>query len=316
MIKYIYTLIVLFTSSLLFAQTEISLQINHKLGSDDFAFEQESENNLGDAFDITRLEYYISKISITHDNGTITDIEDTWILVDAENTTLEDLGDFDISEIESISFGIGVESDVNHLDPSSYPASHPLAPQSPSMHWGWSAGYRFVALEGNCGSSLDELLQIHALDDDNYFEQTIELSLSASNNEIIISLDADYSEALNGIDVSSGLINHGASNEAEDLLENFQNLVFSPTEIALSIYELSTKQITVYPNPVKANNTLYFSDDSDIERIDLIDYSGRTVRTWNDVKGSVQLDLVKSGVYILSIQSPSGSILSEKVIVE
>lgn len=314
--KYILTLTLFATSLMLFAQTEISLQINHKLGTSDFAFEQESENDLGDAFDITRLEYYISQISITHDGGTVTEIEDTWILVDAGTTTLEILGDYDITDVESITFGIGVEEDVNHLDPSSYLSIHPLAPQSPSMHWGWAAGYRFVALEGNCGSSLNETLQIHALGDDNYNEQTITLELSANNGELVISLDADYNEALNGIDVSSGMINHGETGEAEDLLTNFQDLVFTPSSTALSVKNIDALDFAIYPNPVKANGQLFVSDYSSIQNIRLIDFTGKIVQEWTAVQGSIYLANADTGIYLLSIVANDGSEITKKVIVE
>ena len=314
--KNILTLAIILASSLLIAQTEISLQINHKLASDDFAFDQESENDLADSFDVTRLEYYVSQISITHDGGLVTDIEDTWILVDAGSTTLELLGDYDITTVESISFGIGVESDVNHLDPSSYIGTHPLSHQSPSMHWGWIAGYRFVAFEGNCGSSLNEMLQIHALGDNNYLEQSIDLDLSAANGEIIISLDADYAQALSGINISSGLINHGESNEAADLLENFQTLVFSASSAVLSVDELNSIDFAVYPNPAKANSRLFISDPSTIENMRLIDYTGKVINQWEVINGSVDLDNMETGIYILSIRTQSGAEISKKVIIE
>ena len=314
--KNILTIAFVLTSVLLFAQTEITLQINHKLGTDAFDFNQESENNLGDAFEVTRLEYYISQISISHDDGIVTSIDDTWILVDAATTTIQLLGDYDITDVESISFGIGVEAAVNHLDPSAYDSDHPLAPQSPSMHWGWAAGYRYVALEGNVGATLNELLQIHALGDVNYNEQTIELDLSANNGNLIISLDADYAEALNNINISSGLINHGESNEAADLLDNFQDLVFTPTPNTTAIDELDAIQLSIYPNPVKANGQLFISDDSNISSIRLIDFSGRVVQQWSEVKGFINLDQAVTGVYLLSIQTLNGSEVTKKVIVE
>lgn len=314
--KNILTLALIFAGTLLFAQTEISLQINHKLGSENFAFNQESENNLGYSFDVTRLEYYVSQISITHDDGVVTNIDDTWILVDAASTTLQLLGDYDITNVESISFGIGVETAVNHLDPSSYPSDHPLAPQSPSMHWGWAAGYRYVALEGNVGPTLNELLQIHALGDVNYNEQTIDLNVSADNGSLIISLDADYAEALNGINISSGLINHSETNEAADLLDNFQNLVFSPSSSILSVDEINSIDFSVYPNPVKANSRLYIIDDANIENLQLIDYTGRVIGQWIDINGFIDLNNMESGVYILSIRTQSGLEINKKVIVE
>lgn len=133
------------------AQSDVYIQINHKLDTDPFDFSVEHTNNLGDEFNVTRLEYYMSSITITHDGGIETVVPETWILANAGTFTNVYLGSFDITTLESVSFGIGVEGDYNHLDPASYPSEHPLAPKSPSMHWGWSPGYRFVAMEGSGG---------------------------------------------------------------------------------------------------------------------------------------------------------------------
>ena len=71
------------------------------------------------------------------------------------------LGSHDITTLESVRFGVG-RSEHNHLDPSAYPGDHPLAPQLPSMHWGWASRYfhRF-GMEGWAGEGFLKL-QIHA----------------------------------------------------------------------------------------------------------------------------------------------------------
>ena len=86
------------------AQNSIQLNINHKLGDANFAMETGAKNNLDNDFEVTRLEYYISEILITHDGGSETTIEDLWILVDANQNTLVDLGDHDINTVEKVSF--------------------------------------------------------------------------------------------------------------------------------------------------------------------------------------------------------------------
>ena len=77
-----------------------------------------------------------------------TAIPNKWVLVNASEATEVDLGSHDVTNVEAVHFHIGVDSSVNHSDPASYPMGHPLAPVFPSMHWGWAAGYRFVAIEG------------------------------------------------------------------------------------------------------------------------------------------------------------------------
>ena len=64
-----------------YAQNNVQFKINHKLGDADFAMETGAKNNIDHDFEVTRLEYYISEISITHDGGTETTIEDLWMLM-------------------------------------------------------------------------------------------------------------------------------------------------------------------------------------------------------------------------------------------
>ncbi len=182
------------------AQNDINLSIFHKLANEEFNLNQAANNNLEHDFKITRLEYYISEISLIHDGGTETLIEDLWILVNASSKTEVELGNYDINTVEKIVFHIGVDPAHNHLDPSTYEASHPLAPKAPSMHWGWTAGYRFVALEGHGGPALDQLVQLHGLDDKNYFTTEVVLDKTAENGILNIQLDADYTRALEDIE--------------------------------------------------------------------------------------------------------------------
>jgi hypothetical protein len=128
--KQLYFLVLLTLPLFSIAQTNVTLKINHKLGNQPFNFSQDATNNQGDPFEVTRLEYYIAEIKLTYDGGMDTTIQDFWILVDPSNVTNASLGSFSITNLESVSFGIGVQSSVNHLDPSSYAANHPLAPIS------------------------------------------------------------------------------------------------------------------------------------------------------------------------------------------
>ena len=65
-------LFIVFTSLIfveIFAQNTVQFQINHKLGDNPFEYRAASTNNIGHDFKVRRLNYYVSKISIQHDNG-------------------------------------------------------------------------------------------------------------------------------------------------------------------------------------------------------------------------------------------------------
>ena len=278
-------------------------------------------NNINNEFISTRLEYYISEISLVHDGGLETLIEDLWILVDASTKTELSLGSHDISSIEKVKLHIGVDEAHNHLDPSSYEMSHPLAPKFPAMHWGWTAGYRFVAFEGLGGSDLNQLIQLHGLGDINYFTTEIDVTVTAEDDQISIELDADYTRALENIVVNSGVIVHGDNFEAKQCLENFRDFVFSQSSISSSTKEFSAiSSFSVSPNPV-SNGVVVINletrDNATNFDLRISSIAGKQLEVIKDIRDGTPLNLVNyaPGVYLIGIVS-KGQILSTQKIIK
>ncbi|MFK7907637.1 MAG: MbnP family protein [Chitinophagales bacterium] len=302
-----------------FAQNSIQLQINHKLGDEAFVMQTEATNNIGNKFNTTRLEYYISEITILH-NGTIeTKIDDLWVLANAgDETTLVDLGMHNIDAIEGISFHIGVDKEHNHADPASYGNGHPLAPKFPSMHWGWAAGYRFIAYEGKGGNSLNQDCQLHGLGDDNYFQTSVDVVATAVNNEIIIDLNADYTRVLEDINVNSGVIVHGDNGAAKKALENFRDYVFSVASDATSIVDFSEiNSVNLYPNPANVGRAFIAIDATQNlqYQIKVYDVLGREIQSLDNVQSNVPtaLNLEVAGLYIVSLVKEGQSVITKKL---
>ncbi|MDA0973362.1 MAG: T9SS type A sorting domain-containing protein [Bacteroidetes bacterium] len=305
--KHVYLSLLLIAPSfgILQAQNSITLDIDHQLGSSEFAFFSETAQS-NYMFELTRLQYYISDIAITHDGGTLTDIEDVWILVNANGTGQFELGDYAIDNVEAISFYVGVGPDVNHEDPASWPSDHALYPQNPSMHWGWASGYRFVCMEGNAGpSSPDNLFQIHALGDNNYFQTVVEIVASADAGSITIPLVAEYANSLNGIDVSSGVINHATNGESIPLLQNFSTEVFSAGVVSSVEEDEFEGELVVSPNPsegaARLNLNIPPGEDYSLR---IIDMHGRLVEVFglNVTNGTIELPQLSSGLYLIELQ--------------
>ena len=308
----------LFLNSYMEAQNNVQFVINHKLGEADFAMETGATNNINNDFEVTRLQYYISQISITHDGGMETSIHGLYILVDAEDATQVDLGDHDITVVEKVNFYIGVDEASNHLDPASFDSSHPLAPKFPSMHWGWTAGYRFVALEGKGGSSLNQTIQLHGLEDDNYFKTEVVLNTTADNNEIIISLDADYTRALENIDVNSGMIVHGGYGAAKQCLENFRDFVFSASEQPNATIDFSeVSQFEVFPNPANGRATISVEATQDfVYQVVVTDILGKQIMLFDAVQSNstIDLNIDQAGCYFINLVKEGQPVITKKLI--
>lgn len=305
----------LFSLGMAKAQTPVELHITHKLSGMPFSFNTATKNNLGNNFNVTRLEYYISKISIKHDGGTVTKVPNHYILANGNQNVTSALGSFNITNIESVSFHIGVDTPINHADPSLQPSGHPLAPKSPSMHWGWQGGYRFVALEGNSGSNLTQVLEIHAIGDVNFLETTVPVTGITQGGKIIIALNADYTQALKDINISSGLLSHADNMEAADLIQNFNQSVFyagHPVSVATTTKEAAN--IHIYPNPSNGEVTIRFNN-TDKATVQVYDVQGRFIATKEKVAGkqNLSLQIGNAGLYFLKVSAEGATTSVQKL---
>jgi hypothetical protein len=300
------------------AQKDVHLTIKHLLGDQTFAFNQAATNDLGNDFSITRVDYYLSKITIIHDGGMETAaLTGTYILAKGNSNVDAILGNYNVTNIEGVKFYIGVDMPNNEDDPTQWVAPHPLAPQSPSMHWGWASGYRFVALEGKAGANLATGFEMHGLFNENYFEQTVMVSGVNDGNEVFINLDADYIQAIKGINVTSGPIDHGANATDLTVLQNFRDYVFSPgSGLPNSTNKLENElNASVFPNPSNGLVTVKIpeSNASSISG-SILDISGRIIETFT-LKSSNQIDLNinQSGIYLLQLKDNQGAITTRKI---
>ena len=302
-------------SGLLFGQTPVRLQINHQLGASTFQFGQQANNNNNVPFTLTRVQYYVGNITLTHDGGQQTTVPNTWFLVDAGTTLDENLGSFNITTLESITMGIGVEVSHNHLDPSTYPNDHPLAHQNPSMHWGWNFGYKFIAMEGNSGPGFNQAWGIHSIEDNLYHTTTITTSGIPNGNEIVIGLNADYVEALYDIDVYSGPVVHGGFGEAITLVNNFRDRVFTAAT-TVGVEDEMDITFQVGPNPVFDSRMIRVSGDLKIgNELVLTDISGKEIYREEVDGNSRLLETPEPGCYFLSLRSEGRVLSTKKVLV-
>ena len=316
-------LLLLFAAFLIFntnaiAQNTVKLNINHQLDLVPFAFNTGAQNNLGDDFDITRLEYYLSQFTVVHDGGMETNVNNTYALVDASQATILDLGSHNITSVEAIKFYIGVDAATNHLDPASYDASHALAPKFPSMHWGWSGGYRFVALEGNGSSNYNQTIELHGLDDQNYFQATVNTSAVAVNNEINIDVVADYTRALEGINVNGGVVIHGFGGDAKVMLENFSQYVFS--DLTTSTVDFSeVNRFNIFPNPTTGTAIISLEATKNLTyQVVITDMLGREVAIINEIKSNQRFEtnIAQSGLYFVQLVKDGQVVITRKLLVQ
>ncbi|MFT6983323.1 MAG: hypothetical protein ACJAUD_002095, partial [Crocinitomicaceae bacterium] len=106
------------------AQVNTTIRIYHTLGTQLFQMNSTTQNNLAQDYQVTRIQYYMTRMSVVHDGGQITAIsDDTVALISAADGTFSEieLGTLNITDVEAVKFHIGVHTPINNADPSLYP---------------------------------------------------------------------------------------------------------------------------------------------------------------------------------------------------
>ena len=308
--------LLLFVSSSALA-TDITLVIESMIGNAPFRLGSVYPGiRSGSFYRPELLRYYISGITIHHDGSKSTPVPDVYLLVDVKNAEQRyPIANLDISSVDSLTFHIGVDRLRNHLDPTTYPDWHPLALQVPSMHWGWTSGYRFVTYEGMAGTSATKLtanFQIHTLDNALYTRVATPASSTRTATGIDILVRADYGRLLDGLDVSRGLIMHGSTDEAITLMKNIGSVVYSQSTTT-SVDEQERSLPALWPNP--ATDIVNLTPGTISARV--VDISGTTVLEAELHADAPLLSIgsLAQGTYGVVLRTIDGSMRYENLVV-
>ena len=104
----------------------------------------------GELFSVTNWSILVSHLALVKENGDTVQLGDgyQWVNFTDGRTTFKYLN-IPEGNYKAISFLLGLDSLINHGDPNKWPANHPLNAFTTGLHWGWSGGYIFQALDGN-----------------------------------------------------------------------------------------------------------------------------------------------------------------------
>lgn len=304
------TFVILFNYIIKGQNKEVAVVINHLYDGEVLNFDNTYiiGDNIPIRFD--RIEYYIHLNSLISNQNIATDLIDKYILVNA-NQNNYNIGEIELldDDLISLNFNIGVEYNLNHADPSLQDSSHPLAPQFPSMHWGWAAGYRFAALEGmidkNQDSVMETVFQYHPVDDSYYSDTITSEGIIENENNLTIFINANYDRLIENIGTDEGGVYHGIHEENGLLMDNFsRNNVFTVPE-NLNLKETYVSN-SVFPNPFSNTIQLNLNENSIVKVYNSL---GLLVDEFKFDKGQQQIntETLLNGIYILSIHSKSGT---------
>tara|TARA_B100000780_G_C21114881_1_gene450951 strand:+ start:193 stop:1191 length:999 start_codon:yes stop_codon:yes gene_type:complete len=329
--KTIYTLLIISLSFTFYSSAqdkEVSLYLNHYYNGETLDLDDTLSFDDGRNYKISRLEYYLNINTLRATNGDsivypgefytaeddLINYSGKQLLINTEKHKYA-LGFYEISDLNAMEFHIGVPQEINLQDPAIWPTSHALAPKYPSMHWGWAAGYRFLALEAMIDKDSDGLfefpLNYHAVGDALYRSVNQTISTVETESEIIIYLDVNYEKLFTGNNTSAGGIFHGAQEQVVGIMDNFAtNNVFTNTaNLRVTKLALSNK---ITPNPFSNYLRIEIEEPSTIKVYSLL---GKLVYQAVLSVGTTNLNTAKfkTGIYMVQIETKN-SINSLKLI--
>ncbi|MCC6701903.1 MAG: hypothetical protein IT221_10295 [Fluviicola sp.] len=283
-----------------------------------FGLDQEVQSENGDVFKLEHLKFYMSDIEIIHDGGQVIVFDSSNVrLVDITSSTVY-LGQFPITNLEGIRFGVGVAPEINHLDISTYPETSPLSFQSPSMHWGWAAGYMHMIVGGQVDTNNDNIpdagFELHNLGDANYHSKELMMPATQTGaNEMLFIVDWNIDEWFNGIEPQFAGISHGELGINQTIMYNVVDSPVFAVPLAASISEEQTFHLSVYNGAdqvVVKWPTSYFP-----KHAQLINADGRILMDQSINTSEIAIDKMNKGVFVLRLVDIDGDVKTQTIVI-
>lgn len=304
-----------FTSLFSWSQKNIFLHLKPVFGTQPFALNQTFIGNDGIAVEIQDFNYYLSDVIIFHDNGQQTNLlTDIWLVTPTQNSLY--LGYLSVSQIDSIHFTIGVpkryniQAGVLAQDISTYPETHPLSFQSPSMYWGWSFGYMHLIAGGKADSNNDGVpnayFELHNLGNNNQQSVTVTAIQTTSGNQIDLHYNCYIDRWLNQMPLSSVGVLHGQTGINLSILQNVNTQDVFTLNAAANLQ--GNEAVFVSWKQSETEITIQGLQNQFIEKYQVFSNTGQKVIDLhaNAPTASILLEQLQSGLYLINVEMNNG----------
>jgi hypothetical protein len=310
------------------SNTTITATFDHRVGNTPLVLDQ-TEFNIwnGKKVRLTRAEFYVCWIDLIGADNEFLPLTGQYLLVNANApAAVHSLGSWPIVAATGIRLNLGVDKPNNHADPAAWPAAHPLAPQNPSMHWGWQAGYRFMAIEGlidNNGDGVPEAdFEIHNVGDALLREVVLYGPMSVENGVLKVKFTLDYLKLFQNIALNNNAVyQHGDAPDNVTMMNNAAGLGFItlPATSGLSNRPADLPEVSAYPNPANMEVSLQYPTVLMPDQLTVWDVYGRIMTVRGDVsrqgKTSVETSSFPNGTYVAVLSSNGRAVAQARFVV-
>lgn len=183
-------------------------------------YNREYANSGGREFKFTKAQVYIAGLKLDGSTPQTFGQTNVTALNNDEETLNKVLNPGDYT---GLSFQVGLDSILNHSDPSQYDSDNPLSNLNPDFEfWSQTRGYRFIVLEGYADTTADANGPTNVPFEYHIGADTLMRKFSSSTaftvekgDELEFRIEADFGKFFNNIDLRKELVTH--TNDDPDL---------------------------------------------------------------------------------------------------
>jgi hypothetical protein len=313
--RILFLTLLLSTAISSWAQKNIFLNLTPLFGNQTFALNQTFIGNDGIAVQIQDFNYYLSDVKIFHDNGQQTNLPTSiWLVTPTQHSLY--LGYLAVEQIDSINFTIGVPKRYNTQagalaqDISTYPETHPLSFQSPSMYWGWSFGYMHMITGGKADSNNDGVpnanFELHNLGNNNQQSVTLPTIHTTTGSQTDLFYNCHIDRWLNQMPLSSVGVLHGETGLNQSVMQNVNTQDVFTLSPAATIQENHNLFVSWKQNTSEV--TIQGLHNLSIKNYQVFSNTGQKVldHQVNTPSASVPLEQLQSGLYLIRTELNNG----------
>ena len=313
--RILFLALLLSTAISSWAQKNIFLNLTPLFGNQTFALNQTFIGNDGIAVEIQDFNYYLSDVKIFHDNGQQTNLPTSiWLVTPTQHSLY--LGYLAVEQIDSINFTIGVPKRYNTQagalaqDISTYPETHPLSFQSPSMYWGWSFGYMHMITGGKADSNNDGVpnayFELHNLGNNNQQSVTLPTIQTTTGSQTDLFYNCHIDRWLNQMPLSSVGVLHGETGLNQSVMQNVNTQDVFTLSPAATIQENHNLFVSWKQNATEIN--IQGLQNQSIKNYQVFSNTGQKVldHLVNTPSASVPLEQLQSGLYLIRTEMNNG----------
>ena len=300
-----------------FSQKALFVTLKPMFGAQEYQAGTNYTGNNGKVVKLEYLKYYLGDLNIVHDGGQILDLTESVYLISDTNYTLF-LGYHAVNQIEQVNFLVGVPGRFNTQsgsmaqDISLYPETYALSFQSPSMYWGWAAGYMHMIVEGKADGNNDQtpetFFQLHNFGDHSQAPVSIPsvIQTNSDPNQIDVQLICHIDRWLNNINLASVGILHGEDGLNLEVMQNVSTQVVFEQSATASTSTLQ-KDILQFSSSEGSVECAWTGLEKELT-VNLMDQSGKILRSQSlsSVQGQFTWNGLKPGMYFVQFADQNG----------